>query len=374
MKKIFVKNFLTCISWFLIISGSAKATNHSDTLKVGDTAPAINAFKWLKGDKLLSFEPGKIYVVEFWATWCGPCRAAMPHLSELARKYKDKVMVIGLDVWERIPKDETGMGYMTKVENFVKYIRDGMDYNVAADDSRENFIANAWLKPAGIKGIPSTFIVDQQGKIAWIGHPMSLDMVLEKVIANKYDDAARQEIKEQRKLWIDKVTSIRKELDSLVKAGDKRNAVAAADRYFEANGDKKVAVGITKLSLLEQVDLPAAKKYAEKLLKEFAPDPMGIYGFADTLIKSGNSDLRLIGLKMSEEFASRNTPDDLSSLMLLARAYSSNGKYKEAIIAQEKVVVLLKAYPVTDQNREEIGKIVMNAEALLEKYKQGKNK
>jgi len=85
----------------LFLSGASFAQDV--TLKPGDAAPALAASEWLKGDEVKSFKKGKVYVVEFWATWCGPCVAAIPHLSKMQDEHED-VTFIGMNIFERDPE------------------------------------------------------------------------------------------------------------------------------------------------------------------------------------------------------------------------------------------------------------------------------
>ena len=156
----------------------------AQSLNIGDKAPQLNVAKWVKGSPQ-TLGNGKITVIEFWATWCGPCRQSIPHLTELAHKYKGKVNFVGVSVWERQPAD-----YTTKVPAFVKEFGSKMDYNVATEGNGA-YMAKNWLTAAGENGIPSAFLVNKQGKISWIGHPMSgLDTAIDSALAGKENLAA----------------------------------------------------------------------------------------------------------------------------------------------------------------------------------------
>ncbi|MBY0461039.1 MAG: TlpA family protein disulfide reductase, partial [Gemmataceae bacterium] len=167
-------------------AGQEPKARPEPTLKVGDKAPAFKATKWLQGKELKEFASGTVYVMEFWATWCGPCIVMMPHMAELQEQYKDKVVFIGYSA-----KDPNNS--LEKVSAFVEKRGPKLGYTFAYADDRDTY--DAWMKAAGQNGIPCCFVVDKSGTIAYIGHPMYLDVVLPKVVAGKWTDADRDAVK-----------------------------------------------------------------------------------------------------------------------------------------------------------------------------------
>ncbi|MFG0244553.1 MAG: TlpA family protein disulfide reductase [Phycisphaerales bacterium JB052] len=153
-------------------------------LFIGSKAPELQIAKFVKGDSVQSFEPGQVYVVEFWATWCGPCIAAFPHLSELQEEYKGKAQFIGVNIWEGVDDQAERI---EKVEGFVADQGDRMSYTVAVENG--SAMADTWMKPAAQNGIPAAFIVDGTGTIAWVGHPMNIDKSLEQAVSGELDTA-----------------------------------------------------------------------------------------------------------------------------------------------------------------------------------------
>jgi len=128
---------------------------------VGKEAPEIQAQYWLNAPALtLAALRGRVVVVEFWATWCGPCRQSIPHLVELDKQYRPRgVVIIGLT-------DEP----KATVEPFARQMQ--MTYAVGGGSSSS--------REYGVRGIPRVFVVDPSGQVVWEGHPMGgLDQAIE---------------------------------------------------------------------------------------------------------------------------------------------------------------------------------------------------
>ncbi|MBI5866401.1 MAG: redoxin family protein [Planctomycetes bacterium] len=173
---------LACAAFAQDAPSSKPAEPPAPTLKVGDKAPPLAIEKWVKGGPVAAFESGKFYVVEFWATWCGPCIRGMPHLSEIQHEYGPKgVTVIGCTAADRNGNSLEG------VEKMVAEKGDGMAYTVAWD--REATTKTAYMTAANQRGIPTCFVVDAAGNVAWIGHPMFLEFALDPILAGKWSYA-----------------------------------------------------------------------------------------------------------------------------------------------------------------------------------------
>jgi thiol-disulfide isomerase/thioredoxin len=144
---------------------------------------AFSKLDWIQGSAPKTWEPGKVYLFEFWATWCGPCLAAIPHVNELHKKYAAKGLIVnGINIKEDGKE---------KVADFVKNKGDGMSYNVAYSGDNSPFLTE-WYHPFGLRGIPTTLIV-KDGKLILRSHPMKLtDEIIEAILAG--GDAQEQAI------------------------------------------------------------------------------------------------------------------------------------------------------------------------------------
>lgn len=338
-----IPSFIACA---LLIASIAHAE-----LKVGDTAPQLHVQKWLNGQPVEKFEDGKVYVIECWATWCGPCVAAIPHVSELQTKYKDKgLVVIGLNVWEGNPP---------KVEQFVQKMGDKMNYVVAIDEGgREGQSAVAWLKAAGVQGIPTSFVVDQKGKIAWFGHPMEMEPVLEQVLAGDFDAAAHAKQQEQ-------VEALGQQLNAAAQAGDWDKALKIVDELAKLSPMMATRMSVIRFHILlqEKHDYDAAYKHAGQLLEGSAKDePAALNEMAWAILAAEGVEKRDLSLAQklagrANELTEGKQPQVLDTL---AKAHFEQGRVDEAIKLMTTAVNLAD------------GDLKSQLEATLEEYKAAK--
>lgn len=267
---------------------------------IGDAAWPLDGLEFVKGGPV-KIEPGNVYIVEFWATWCPPCRVTIPHLTEVAHKYKDKkVVVVGIST-EKIDL----------VKGFVAKQAEKMDYNVAVDSAGK--VSRGYMGAFRVNTIPHAFVVDLKGRIAWHGHPMDpmddMERVLDGVLAGTFDPAAyaRTKTEEQAKYAANQETY---------------------QAYFE-----KIDSGAT---------LQEARAVVEKWINE-APAEMlnGLSWEILTELQENRRDKEL-ALKAAEKANAMTEGKSAQILDTYALALFQNGKTTEAISAQEKALELVK--------------------------------
>ena len=233
----------------LALPASAQAPAEAK-LSIGDAAPPLELGQWVKGEAVTRLGGGRITVVDFWATWCGPCIAAIPHMSELQAKYADKdVDLIGVSIWEHSPsrvapfvtqRDENDvegdeMAYrvaMDKVPPLPEGVEEGS--REARANASQGAMARTWMQAAGRNGIPSVFIVDREGKIAWIGHPFDgMDEALAAIVAGEYDLEAAAEAMARKAAEKQALNQVMGRVTEAAQAGDLEQLQQVAREHLE---------------------------------------------------------------------------------------------------------------------------------------------
>jgi len=323
----------------LLLASFGATIAKAGDLAPGSPAPALDIKEWLKGDRIERIDPAKTYVVELWATWCGPCVESIPHLTALAKKHED-VAFLGVSVLEE-SKDGN-------IKRFVDRMGDKMAYRVAHSGNKDGMAAS-WLKAASQDGIPTAFIV-KGGVIQWIGHPNELDKPLAELAAGTFDVAASKEAFE---------ASLR-----AVKARQDADAAVGAAMALRDAGKKQEASAALG---------DAAKKYprladdADRIRWEWLADdaPEAWMKETESLAASGNPKLMQrvasFGLRSAQkpETADRaracialvlkaSASNDWDILLYARTIYLKLGDSKDALAATTRMLELFPTSPAKD--------------------------
>ena len=320
----------------LACSQNSVSAQSNLSLKIGDPAPAIKYSKWIKGEAIKTFDPSRLYILEFWATWCGPCKAAMPHLTKLQQTYKDKVKIIGVGISERVAEGQPYESSLPNVEKFVKGNAANMGYDVIADNN-EQYMGNNWMKASGENGIPCTFIV-QQNKVIWIGSPGKLDSLLPKILEGSYDmeafAAGHNKKAETSKKQNEELLALFAPIESAIKAKEYKKAYALMEVLQEKRPEYRTGMELTKFKVMLDDNEFEAVELAKKLQKENPSFPsvfVALISKKDGLSKSTY-------LWAAKNFDAVKKDPDPVVLNTLATAYAKGGDYKMAVVHQEKAL------------------------------------
>ena len=273
---------------------------------------------------------GKVHVVEFWATWCGPCRVGMPHISELQTHYGDDVVFMGIT-----REDEATVNkFLASTAPSGETWDDVVKYRLALDD--RDWTNTAYMRQPTETEFPVLSWSVQDGVVEWIGHPASIDEPLDQIVNGNWDrQAAIAEYEQKQRL-----SEVSREISAFARSGDWDAALELVDKLEQETG-KSQALTDYRMRLLQSAGRTEEVAKVRAELVELAWDnAQSLNEMAWNIASAGDAsqeELEL-ALKAATRASELRNNKDAAILDTLARCHYESGDLDEAIKWQRKAV------------------------------------
>jgi hypothetical protein len=258
----------------------------------------------------------------------------VPHLAAIQKKYKDQVTVLALS-------DEdlnTVTAFMAK-ESIIpgKSWTEAMSYIVATDPDES--VKTEVFKAAGGRGIPSSFIIGKDGKIEWIGHPMSMDQPLAAVVDGSWDRVAARKKHDADQAMMKEMNRIRSALSAAIQANDQTAAMEILDEgilRFPENSSLRMQKFNLLLTRFHQYE--AAYLLGNQLVDSNFEDSRMLNSIAWTIADTPDLKVRNLDLAMKAAVQANQLTgsENAATLDTLARVHYETGDLKNALKWQNR--------------------------------------
>jgi thiol-disulfide isomerase/thioredoxin len=347
-----MRKHMAAIALLLALPVFTTAGDHVVPVYVGDPSPVIPDIRWVGGDEIRAWEPGHVYVVDFWATWCPPCIKGLRHLQTLHEELSGRnVHIVAIAVWPN-PASKPPEDVLAGMPE--------LGFSLAID--RADAAANAFLTSTRSSGLPNTMIVDRQGRLAWVGAPsMGFEAALRSVIAGTWDmDKNRQadRVRHQADVFIGKAAQAERSGEFHTAIDLIERAVAVDPARFSIYRGWQYEIALVRLEDGEQ-----AREIADRLVSgPQGDDHYALFILATRIvINYGETPEELrdldLALRCAEGAIHNNPKAEYDYLALLANVHALREEYGAAAEAQRTA---LEVVP-------ESGKA--SAEQTLEEYR-----
>ena len=327
----------------IFFSGLIQSRANADDkpkLTIGSKAPSIDIEHWFSTgdfDKVTRLRAGKIYVIEFWATWCPPCRKAIPRIAKLQEKFASQDVQIISVTREDTEAVEKFLAKKVPGDSKKTFGEVTESYCLTADPDKS--VTREYFYAAKQTSIPTAFIVGRTGRIEWIGSPFKMEKPLEQIVADKWDRPAfKKSFQTKLRLKQDK-----KKLASLVK--EKKHAEAAEYigttlKHYSGVARQKKKIDQFEMMLAGQ--MANSEKQFKKLARDFKDSAELQNSLAWSVVEAKQKDDKVPASLViaARKTMERCTKIDVSAAALdtLAHLYHLEGDLDNAIDTQSQAV------------------------------------